>query len=129
MTYSKLIYSISVIAVQKEYAKIDQMITVVQSIDFQKVAFDYFPKQEYLDELITFLALNPNSGNVVEGTKGIRKLRWKSKINNSGKSGGYRIFFSYEHSKHEVWILTIIAKTEIPNISKKQRNDLKRRKC
>lgn len=41
--------------------------------------------------IIDYLAAHPRSGNIMEGTGGIRKLRWAR--GDKGKSGGVRIIY------------------------------------
>jgi len=52
-----------------------------------------------LDELEKIIMDNPNIGRIVEGTDGIRKVRF-ALPNNKGKSGGARVLYidyvSYE---------------------------------
>ncbi len=39
--------------------------------------------------IVTWIAVNPDAGNVIEGTGGARKVRFAGK--SKGKSGGYRV--------------------------------------
>ncbi len=58
--------------------------------------------------------MNPESGDVVPGSGGVRKLRWK--MAGRGKSGGVRVIYFYKKQNDEIWLLTIYAKNEIENI-------------
>ena len=80
---------------------------------------------ESLEELYDYLEINPNSGDVIKGTGGVRKLRWKTGKNNRGKSGGVRVLYYY---KNEILILiiTLYSKSDQENISDAERNELKR---
>lgn len=46
-------------------------------------------------EVIDYLAAHPKAGALLQGTGGIRKLRWGS--DGRGKSGGVRVIY-YFHS-------------------------------
>lgn len=43
------------------------------------------------EELKSFLARNPKTGPIMQGTGGIRKLRWAR--TGAGKSGGIRVIY------------------------------------
>jgi hypothetical protein len=48
-----------------------------------------------LDQLVTYLTLYPEHGQLIVGTGGVRKLRWKSGFNDKGKSSGVRVIYHY----------------------------------
>jgi hypothetical protein len=56
------------------------------------------------------LVWHPESGDLIKGTGGLRKLRWKG--SGRGKRGGVRIIYYYKNNKGEIWLLTIYAKNE-----------------
>ena len=71
--------------------------------------------QKYLtdDEYRVFqwhLLLNPEAGDIVRGSGGVRKIRWAPK--GKGKSGGVRIMYYFKKSDDEIWLLTIYSKSE-----------------
>lgn len=73
--------------------------------------------------VIDYLAAHPRAGNIMEGTGGIRKLRWSR--GNRGKSGGVRIIYYYYHDERiPLYLLTIFGKNERTNLSKAERNNL-----
>ena len=53
-------------------------ITIVEMLNYTKEADEYLPTEEH-DSLKTFLALHPESGDVIAGTNGVRLLRWPLK--------------------------------------------------
>jgi len=73
-------------------------------------------------ELLLFLSTNPSAGVLIEGTGGIRKLRWAGK--GKGKSGGLRIIYFYHNNKLPLFLLTAFGKNEKDNLSKSERNSL-----
>lgn len=82
---------------------------------------------ELLDEserkaIIDFLAGHPRSGDVMEGTGGIRKLRWAR--GGKGKSGGVRVIYYYHDQRIPLYLLTIFGKNEKSNFTKSERNEL-----
>jgi len=104
-----------------------KMMTVIQTEKFLKNLKAYFPKEEYVDELVTYLAFNPQAGVVVEDSKGYRKIRWPAKAKGAGKRGGYRIFFKYDSSLEQVKILAIIAKNDQEDLSQDEKRLIKKR--
>lgn len=73
-------------------------------------------------EIVDYLAMHPKAGDLLEGTGGIRKLRWGR--GSSGKSGGVRVIY-YVHSElMPLYLITLFAKNERENLIKAERNEL-----
>lgn len=79
-----------------------------------------------LEELYVFISANPESGKIIPGTGGVRKLRWKSATNNKGKSGGVRILYHY-HQEILILLLTLYSKSDQDSITDLERAELKRK--
>ncbi|MBR8653664.1 type II toxin-antitoxin system RelE/ParE family toxin [Achromobacter sp. Marseille-Q0513] len=58
----------------------------------------------------------------MEGTGGVRKLRWRR--GDQGKSGGVRVVYYYHDDLMPLYLLTIFAKGDKANLTKAERNDL-----
>jgi hypothetical protein len=72
--------------------------------------------------VIDYLAAFPKAGVILQGTGGIRKLRWARR--GSGKSGGVRVIY-YFHNEHiPLYLLTVFGKNEKANLSKAESNEL-----
>jgi hypothetical protein len=80
---------------------------------FTRYVYDYLTDDEYLG-LQSYLLIYPESGKIVPGSGGIRKLRWA--MTGSGKRGGVRIIYFFKKQNDEIWLLTIYSKNEIENI-------------
>lgn len=83
--------------------------------------------QELLSEserksVIDYLAEYPKAGDLMEGTGGIRKLRWGR--GSRGKSGGVRVIYYYHDERIPLYLLTLFGKNEQANLSKADRNFL-----
>ncbi len=61
------------------------------------------------------LALHPDTGDLIPGSGGVRKLRWKA--DGKGKRGGVRVIDYWRNRAGEIWLLTIYAKNETENIA------------
>lgn len=67
------------------------MITVVETPSFLKdVIRSRLSESEHLG-LLAFLAANPKAGVLMEGTGGVRKIRFS--VEGQGKSGAYRVVY------------------------------------
>ena len=89
------------------------MFTIVESSLFSRLVFDYLSEEEY-EGLKLFLALNPESGDVIPGSGGLRKLRWIR--TGTGKRGGVRVIYFLRPSRGEIALLTLYAKSRVGNI-------------
>ena len=58
----------------------------------------------------------------MEGTGGIRKLRWARQ--GMGKSGGVRVIFFYYNQGMPLYALTLFGKGDKDNLTQAERNDL-----
>jgi len=72
------------------------------------------------EDLVTYLAGHPNAGVIMEGTGGIRKLRWAR--TGGGKSGGVRVIYYFHDKSMPLYLLTAFGKNEKANLSKEESN-------
>ena len=72
--------------------------------------------------LVNYLAEFPQSGDLMQGTGGVRKLRWARE--GTGKSGGVRVIYYFHSEDIPLYLLTIFAKNERANLSMAERNEL-----
>ena len=72
---------------------------------------------------MTWIAANPASGDVIEGTGGARKVRFAGR--SKGKSGGYRVITFFSGTDIPVFLLNIFAKNEKTDLAAKERRVLK----
>lgn len=72
--------------------------------------------------IILYLAEHPKMGDLMEGTGGVRKLRWGR--GSQGKSGGVRVIYYFYDEAMPLYLLTLFAKGEQLNLSKAERNEL-----
>jgi len=98
----------------------------MQTVLFTSV-FEHDAKQAGLDEatitqIVTFLAANPLSGDLIQGTGGARKVRFARP--GKGKSGGFRTVHYFGGEDVPVFLLALIDKGQRANISKAERNEL-----
>jgi hypothetical protein len=85
---------------------------------------------EYLDDdeyraLQSFLAGDPEAGDVMPGTGGFRKLRWADRRRRKGKRGGLRVIYYYLVADAQIWLMTLYDKGEMANLSAAEKRLLK----
>lgn len=64
------------------------------------------------------------AGDRIEGTGGARKVRFAGR--GKGKSGGYRVISYFGGDDVPIFLLNVFAKGEKVNLSKAERNELKK---
>jgi len=99
------------------------MITVVETPAFLKGVKRAALSEDDHRELINYLAANPKAGVIMEGTGGVRKVRFASE--GSGKSGAYRVVYYFHDDNMPLFALALFAKNEKANLTKAERNELK----
>jgi len=97
------------------------MQTIVELPEFLKRSDKLLNAVERIS-IVNYLASHPASGDVMQGTGGIRKLRWSAQ--GKGKSGGVRIIYYFHNESMPIFLLTLFGKGEKTNLSKSERNDL-----
>ncbi|MDK9720670.1 MAG: type II toxin-antitoxin system RelE/ParE family toxin [Rhodospirillales bacterium] len=65
--------------------------------------------------LFSFIMENPEAGDVVAGTGGVRKLRWQ--MPGQGKRGGARVLHLYLKHQNTIWMLDIYSKRDKLDLS------------
>ncbi|MBC8236881.1 MAG: type II toxin-antitoxin system RelE/ParE family toxin [Helicobacteraceae bacterium] len=73
---------------------------------------------EQYTELQNHLAENPNSGDVIKGSGGLRKLRWK--LQGTGKSGGIRNIYYHYEDKHQIFMIYVYQKSKQTDLTPNQ---------
>jgi hypothetical protein len=85
----------------------------IEASHFTKWLYTYLSEDEYVG-LQVYLLRTPEAGKIVQGSGGVRKLRWA--MTGKGKQGGVRIIYYLNKPEGEIWMLTIYAKSEVDNI-------------
>lgn len=89
-------------------------ITVAETHMFERAASKIWSEAE-LAALVDHLALNPEDGDVIPGTGGVRKLRWgKAGV---GKRGGARVIYFYYRQDCPLYLLLAYAKAQASDLT------------
>lgn len=97
-------------------------ITVVETPEFLLVMRKLMT-EEQRTVLVDYLAYNPAAGDLIQGTGGVRKLRWG--LEERGKRGGARVIYFFHSANTPLFVLTAYAKNEKADLSQKDRNDFR----
>ena len=97
------------------------MLTVAELSEYIRTADKLLSEGERQD-IIRYLAEHPKDGDLMEGTGGVRKLRWRR--GGQGKSGGVRIIYYFHDEGMPLYLLTLFAKGDRGNLTKGERNEL-----
>ena len=92
-------------------------------------AFERF-RADYLDDLAfarlqQALMKDPKTGDVIEGTGGLRKMRFADVRRGKGKRGGLRVIYYWWGAGMQFWLYTLYDKDEMADLTPKQRSALK----
>lgn len=97
------------------------MQTVAETGPYIRRAESHLSQDERQD-VIKYLAGHPRAGDLIEGTGGVRKLRWAK--GGRGKSGGVRVIYYYHSDVMPLYLLTLFGKNEKANLTQAERNAL-----
>lgn len=94
------------------------------------IEFSHFAKNlsllgdddEYLD-LQLHLMEHPESGAVIPGSGGLRKLRWAG--SGRGKRGGLRLIYYYVTAEGQILLLHLYAKNDMEDLDAQMTRQLK----
>jgi hypothetical protein len=93
--------------------------SVLETAEFLAKASKLMSDEQRAD-VVEMLARDPECGQVMPGTGGIRKVRVA--LAGRGKSGGARLIYYFHGDRLPVFALTIFAKNEKANLTLAERN-------
>ena len=91
-----------------------KLITVVELTPYIHAVQDVWDDAERAS-FTTHIAENYKDGDLIQGTGGLRKIRWKRP--GIGKRGGVRIIYYYYDQQAPVYLITAFAKNEKENLT------------
>ena len=99
------------------------MQTVVELPEFIKCAKKLGLSDEERETIVDLIASNPDAGDEISGTGGMRKLRIAGK--GKGKSGGFRAITFFSGADIPVFLVTMYGKSQKDNITDADKNVMK----
>jgi hypothetical protein len=91
---------------------------------FERYRADYFDDDSYglfQQEMMK----HPQAGDVIEGTGGLRKVRFADGRRGKGKRGGLRVIYFFWDGKSQFWLFTVFGKDEMDDLAPKEKAALK----
>ena len=88
------------------------MRTVAETPIFQRYAAEVWSEAER-NQFISFIAANPEAGDLIRGSGGCRKVRWSTA--GKGKSGGARVVY-FNSDEGTIWLLIVYKKAKFDNL-------------
>ena len=67
----------------------------------------------------------PTAGDVIEGTGGLRKMRFGDPRRGKGKSGGLRVIYYWCQAGQQFWLFTVYDKNEMDDLTLQARSALR----
>ena len=98
-----------------------QLITVVELTPFIHAVQDVWDDEERAAFTI-YIAENYEEGDLIQGTGGLRKIRWKRP--GIGKRSGVRIIYYYYDQQAPVYLFTAFTKNEKENLTDEDKRHL-----
>jgi mRNA-degrading endonuclease RelE of RelBE toxin-antitoxin system len=95
---------------------------IIETPVFTRRVLEALTDDEYR-ELQHFIAEHPESGNIISGSHGLRKLRWT--VSGRGKRGGSRVIYYWLKPRDTILMLFVFRKNERSDLSKDQLKILK----
>lgn len=99
---------------------------------FYELPFFSSVREDYLDDdafkaLQNVLIANPEAGDVIKGTGGLRKMRFADARRNKGTRGGLRVIYYFKVSDAQIWFFTLYDKDDADDLTAAQLKMLKGR--
>ncbi len=89
------------------------MFTFVETRLFTRLVGEYLSDEEY-SRLQQALIAEPEAGDMIPGSGGVRKLRWG--VAGRGKRSGIRVIYYVRTRRGQIWMLTLYAKNVVESI-------------
>jgi len=98
-------------------------VTVVETATFIRQATSIWDEGERT-EFVDFIARNPEAGDRIPGTGGVRKVRWSRA--GSGKRGGARVIYFYHQADAPLLLLLVYAKARREDMTAEEKRTVRR---
>ncbi len=72
------------------------------------------------------LVLQPDIGDLIPGTGGLRKVRWSEQSRSRGKRGGVRVIYYWFRPDSVIYLLLAYSKTERDDLTAEQKRVLRK---
>ena len=91
----------------------------------EEVLAEFDSRDDLAKQIEDEILKNPEAGDIVQGTGGLRKIRLANPGRNKGKRGGLRVFFLDLPDKERTHLIYLLKKGEADDISPNEKQILK----
>ncbi len=96
---------------------------IVETHIFTKLINKLMTDEDYR-EFQAMIIDQPDTGNIISGSGGIRKIRWRG--SGRGKRGGSRFIYYWAANLDQIYMLFAYAKNEVDDLTKEQLKTLQK---
>jgi len=89
------------------------VLSFIETKLFTRLVTEHLSDEEY-SQLQEALIRDPELGDLIPGSGGIRKVRWG--VKGRGKRGGIRVIYFARTHQGQIWMLTLYAKNVAASI-------------
>jgi len=101
------------------------MLEFLETPVFTRQVRDLLSDPEYA-ALQGALIVNPESGDLIPGTGGLRKMGWQETRRGKGKRGGIRVIYYWYSPRSVIYMLLVYSKDQQDDLTATQKRILKR---
>src|ERR1700674_5326139 len=76
------------------------------------------------ETFVNFIAGDPEAGDVIPETGGVRRLRWSR--GGTGKRGGVRVIYFYHDAERPLYLLLVYAKARRENLTPDEKKSVRK---
>jgi hypothetical protein len=96
----------------------------IEATLFTRLLPEYLTDDAYA-QLQLYLANDPEAGDVIPGTGGFRKVRWREPGRGQGRRGGLRVVYYLFLRDNLIWLFTLYGKGEAADLTSDEKRLLK----
>ncbi|MCY3628154.1 MAG: type II toxin-antitoxin system RelE/ParE family toxin [Gammaproteobacteria bacterium] len=95
---------------------------IIETHIFTRRMKELMSDEEY-GELQEALVDCPDIGDIIQGSRGLRKVRWR--LEGRGKSGGVRVIYYWMKKNEQIYMLYVYPKSRQGDLTSEQVKELK----
>lgn len=99
-----------------------KLITIAETPLFVRQAQKVWTEAER-EEFVNYIAGDPEAGDVIPETGGVRKIRWS--MEGAGKRGGARVIYFYHDAGRPLYLLMVYAKARKEDLSSDEKRTVR----
>ena len=98
-------------------------LTFIETPVFTELVTGLLDDEDY-QRMQEHLLICPRAGDVIVGTAGCRKLRWRVSRRKAGKSGGMRVIYYFRNATDQIILLLAYDHRSVDDLTQIQRRQL-----